>query len=530
MEPFANDKASTESGPARCWRWGFAFLLATGLSLAVGLASTASSKSLRPLCGGRQATIASNEHRIRGTPGPDVIVGDRGPNVIVGVGGNDVICGGFGRDRIYGDRGNDRIDGKKGNDNVHGGRGSDKVDGGADRDQILGGSGNDTVGGGLGNRDEVDGGPGDDNVEGGRGAFDVLQGGIGRDRIDGGPGSHDIASYRGAGGAIDVDLGHGVVLGAESERLIGIEDVIGGSGEDTLSGSASTRNRLDGGPGDDRLVGARLGDRAFGGPGSDQCLGRFAAEASCGPSGTRRGGTRVELYKSITGLPILTIAGDEGVDYLKIGQRRIGSATALVASLGAGNDTLIVGRSVPPGVSVTIDGGPGRDRLRGGRGDDTLYSGDDGDPDTLGGGAGDDALFGVNILHPRHRSGPAALFGGAGDDLLIGGQPCNDGFHGGGGDNDSASFARVRNAGTVVKAAIGGRAVDPGVGDCPGSRIDGRVEKIEGSTGRDVLFGAAGPDTLLGRGGRDVLDGRGGLDRCIGGRGSDQDRRCEYVR
>lgn len=490
MEQIANDNASEH---ALSRRWRLISLLAV-LCGCASLLSAVSAKPLRPSCGGREPTIASNEHWILGTRGPDVIAGGRGRNVIVGGGGSDLICGGSGRDRIAGDRGND------------------------------------TLRGGPGNRDEVDGGPGDDDVEGGSGAFDTLVGGIGRDRVDGGAGGHDIASYRGAGGAIEVDLAQGVVLGAESERLIGIEDVLGGAGEDTLSGTASTANRLDGGPGDDRLVGSSMGDRAFGGPGSDQCLGGFAAEASCGPSGVRHGTARVELYRSITGSSILTIAGGDGADRLRIGQRRIGPATALVASLGAGNDTLIVGRGVPPGVSVTIDGGPGRDRLRGGQGGDTLYAGDDSDPDTLGGGAGDDALFGVNIMHPRHASGSAALFGGGGDDLLIGGQPCNDRFHGGGGDNDSASFARVRNAGIVVKAAIGGRAVDPGVVGCPGSRIDGGVEKIEGSTGRDVLSGAAGPDTLLGRGGSDVLDGRGGPDRCIGGRGGDQARHCEYTR
>lgn len=179
---------------------------------------------------------------------------------------------------------------------------------------------------------------------------------------------------------------------------------------------------------------------------------------------------------------------------------------------------------------MTVDGGPGSDWLRGGPGGDTLYAGDDGDPDTLAGGGGDDAIFGINILHPRLSSGAATLVGGAGDDLLIGGQPCGDLFHGGQGDNDSASFARVRNAGTVVRAAIGGRVFDPDAGYCGSSRIDGSVEKIEGSTGPDVLIGSAGADTLLGRGGADLLDARGSDDRCIGGRGNDRPRRCEYVR
>ena len=527
------------------------------------LVFASSPEALPQLCGGKRATIASNERMIQGTKAADVIAAGSGPNVVVGAGGNDTICGGFGRDRIYGDRGNDTIDGKRGNDSVHGGRGSDKVSGGSDRDLVRGDSGNDLARGGPGNRDEVDGGPGDDEVAGDRGTLDMVFGGVGRDRIDGGPGPHDIASYRGVGGPIAVDLGSGTVAGAEEERLLGVEDVLGGSGEDTLIGSVSTANRLDGGPGDDSLLGTRRSDQAFGGPGSDQCLGSFAVEESCGPSSSsRRKGTKIELYESIIGSSSLTIAGDDRVDDVTVSRNErgyvvrggvgnpvlhggpatgacgavmgtvscSGPVTSILVSLGAGNDRLAVRGNVPDDVSVTADGGPGSDLLRGGRGEDTLYAGDDGDPDALAGHGGDDVLFGVNILHPRRSSGAATLVGGGGDDLLIGGQPCADLFRGGPGQNDSASFARVRNFGTVVEAAIGGSVRDPELGGCGGSRIHGTVEKIEGSTGSDVLIGSAGPDTLLGRGGSDLLDGRGGPDRCIGGRGGNEHRRCEYVR
>lgn len=113
---------------------------------------------------------------------------------------------------------------------------------------------------------------------------------------------------------------------------------------------------------------------------------------------------------------------------------------------------------------------------------------------------------------------------------MVGGQPCDgDLFRGGGGRFDSASFARVRNAGIAVKATIGGAVVDPDLG-CAGGRIARSTEKIEGSPGRDVLAGSPGADILLGRGGSDVLDGRGGADRCIGGNGGDRVQRCEYVR
>ena len=54
-----------------------------------------------------------------------------------------------------------------------------------------------------------------------------------------------------------------------------------------------------------------------------------------------------------------------------------------------------------------------------------------------------------------------------GNDLLVGGQPCNgDTFNGGGGGQDSASFARVKNSGIFVVATIGGAVSDPNVGRC----------------------------------------------------------------
>jgi Ca2+-binding RTX toxin-like protein len=449
--------------------------------LALGLVFATSLEAVRPLCGGRRATIASDKRTIPGTRGPDVIVGGRGPNKILGGRGNDVICGGYGRDRIYGGRGKDTIDGKKDADLVHGGRGSDEVDGGAGRDRVRGDSGNDTVRGGPGPHDDVDGGMGDDAVDGGRGAFDTVSGGVGRDRIDGGPGGHDVASYLNAGGPIAVDLEHGRVTGAERERLVGIEGVL----------TVSEANQ--------------------------------AASASLAIAGSDGADTISVSFRD--GRYVVSGLGESPI---QMGSRR---ATSVLVSSGAGDDTVTFDRSLPAGVSVTIDGGPGSDRLRGGPGRDTLYAGDDGAPDRLAGGGGDDALFGVNILHPQHPSGAATLLGGGGDDLMIGGQPCDGDFFGGGGGRfDSASFARVRNSGIVVKAKIGGPVVDPGLPGCTGGRIAGSTEKIEGSTGPDVLVGSAGGDTLLGRGGRDVLDGRGGSDRCIGGHGRDGARRCEYLR
>jgi Ca2+-binding RTX toxin-like protein len=459
----------------------------------LGLVSAGALEALQPLCGGRHPTIASNDRVIHGTRGPDVIAGGPGPNTIHGGGGNDVICGGGGRDRIYGGRGKDTIDGKKDADLIHGGRGSDEVEGGSGRDRVFGDSGNDAVRGGPGDRDFVEGGLGDDDVFGGSGNFDVLVGGVGRDRVDGGPGVRDIASYMSAGGPVTVNLETGTVSGAEQERLVAVEDVL--TAPATYPGGLGVQVQLGrGAPGSSLAI--------TGGDGAD------AAAVSY----------RQSRYLVSTG------AG-EAV------QIEGGRVSSIRVSLGAGDDEASFDRSLPPDVSVVVDGGAGSDWLRGGPGRDTLYAGDDSDPDVLDGGAGDDALFGVNVLHPRHPSGPALMIGGGGNDLMVGGQPCDgDFFNGGPGPNDSASFSRVRNEGTFVEAAVGGAVLDPDVSGCAAGRISPSTEKIEGSAGPDVLVGSARDDTLLGRGGADALDGRGGRDRCIGGNGEDSGRHCEYLR
>jgi Ca2+-binding RTX toxin-like protein len=76
---------------------------------------------------------------------------------------------------------------------------------------------------------------------------------------------------------------------------------------------------------------------------------------------------------------------------------------------GAGNDVVILGRTVP--VPATIRGGEGYDSLTGGAGNDKLIGGP-GDDDLIGRG-GNDLLIG--------GPGNDDLIGGSGDDTLIGG-------------------------------------------------------------------------------------------------------------
>ena len=550
--------------------FGVAFLLVALIAAAVALPSAQSA----PRCLGKKATIArgGGNNVIQGTKGHDVIHGGGGRDRIDGRGGNDRICGGRGRDtiiggrgsdrlagggghdRIIGSRGKDRLFGGAGNDRLSGLRGSDRIEGGSGEDRLFGQSGNDRLNGGGGS-DLVDGGRGDDPlVSGGPGSFDNVIGGTGNDRIDGGPGAHDIASFVTTSAPLAVNLVIGTVRGGEHERLRRFEDVLGGAGNDGIVGNAAP-NRLDGGPGSDHLQAVGPGDLAYGGAGSDACVGGFIAENSCGhaPSGA----VVVELVQSIDASASLVISGTGASDRVALRRSRgryltgvggapvvsgtpqacafagsqliacPGRASRVQVSMGPGDDVISL-RGVPRGSGATIDGGPGSDRLTGGAGNDTIYGGDDRVPDVLRGAGGDDQLFGINTSHPRKGSGAAKMFGGAGNDLLVGGQPCGgDRFVGGPGRNDSASFARVRNGGVHVRAAIGGSVSDPDAGRCNRGRISSSTEKIEGSPGPDRLFGDGSANTLLGRGGNDLLDGKGGRDRCIGGGGRDRTRSCE---
>jgi Ca2+-binding RTX toxin-like protein len=526
-----------------------------------------------PTCQGKPATIISNAAMITGTKAPDVIVAGGGDNTIHGEGGNDLICAGGGNDTVYGERGVDEIHGEGGDDTIYGERASDQQEGGAGDDRIYGSrgsddieggdgsdvvegeQGNDHVDGGAGDHDIVEGNQGDDTLDGGAGNEDVIFGGTGNDHIDGGPGEHDIADYQGVGGGVTVNLADGSVTGAEGEHLTGIEDAIGGSGNDTIIGS-SEPNRMDGGPGNDHLEASGPGDDAFGGPGGDQCTGGFAEETSCGPAGGANG-LAVEIYESIDGQSTLILTGTSGADQGTVnyggGSYQVsgsditngdptnpdctGSGTltctgrvdAIEATMGPGNDELTIGQGVPHSVKSMLEGGTGSDKLVGGPANDVLYAGEDHDPDTLEGGGGNDVLYGVNIFHPRKDSGPATMVGGPGSDLMIGGQPCDgDTFDGGPGANDSASFARVHNSGVAVEATIGGAVTDPDAGGgCTSGHIDSSTEKIEGSPGNDTLTGDNGANTLLGRGGNDKLDGKGGVDDCNGGGGHNTAVNCE---
>jgi Ca2+-binding RTX toxin-like protein len=165
--------------------------------------------------------------------------------------------------------------------------------------------------------------------------------------------------------------------------------------------------------------------------------------------------------------------------------------TAVQASSGGGNDSIVVGELPAP--SVTLNG--------------------DDDDDTLAGidaAAVEDAAAAGQILNGGR--GDDQLKGGAGPDVFNG----DEGF-------DTVSYADHLAAGVLV--TIGspfndGNTSDAGVTGALDS-VASTVERVKGSFFADILKGDAGDNVLMGAAGDDRLKGKQGRDRLKGKGGND---------
>ena len=99
------------------------------------------------VCAGRAVTIRGSDgpDSLVGTAVADVIDGAGGDDFIRGRGGDDVICGGSGSDLIEGEAGDDAAFGEAGNDRLEGGKEADLLDGGIGSDRCFGGEGRDAA-------------------------------------------------------------------------------------------------------------------------------------------------------------------------------------------------------------------------------------------------------------------------------------------------------------------------------------------------------------------------------------------------
>ncbi len=465
----------------------------------------------------------SGFENVTGGAGDDTLTGDAGDNLLTGGDGNDVLKGGDGNDTLVAGAGNDALTGGTGINTADysfdtlgftasllagtasgGAIGSDTL---AQIQNLAGGAGNDTLTG-----------DGAANLLKGNNGNDMLQGLGGNDTLDGGAGT-DTADYGGDTSGVTADLRSGSATGATagSDTLIAIENLTGGSGNDTLSGNAGN-NVLNGAGGNDTVDytgesgavnaslstgtahGTTIGTDSFiaienltGGTGDDKLTGDGNANALVGGNGndTLAGGAGNDILDGGAGIDTADYSAETApvtVDLLT------GQATVVTI----GTDTLIgIENAIGGSAKDSLSGDANANLLNGGGNDDTLNGGDGND--TLDGGRGSDTLNGGN-----------------GDDILIGGPSGgNDKLNGGAGI-DTADYSSDVH-GITANLLTGGAS-----GGVIGNDTLIGVENLVGGSASDTLTGDGGNNLLSGGMGDDILSGGGGTDTLDGGVGTDR--------
>jgi len=231
---------------------------------------------------------------IGGLEGDDFIYGDTPTNYLSGThnisntltnptfaaGGNDLISGGAGADSIWGGAGADTLYGDVPTNTSGFDFGLGSATAGAD--DLYGGDGNDTLIGG-GAADTLSGEGGDDTFIMGDddGANDTVWGGD--SAADAGI---DTVDYSDAGAAVNINLNTGSATGSATgtDTLSGIENAVGTSFDDTITGSADA-NTLSGGGGADTVYGLENIDNIFGYADDDVLIGGQGDDTLTGGTG-----------------------------------------------------------------------------------------------------------------------------------------------------------------------------------------------------------------------------------------------------
>ena len=375
-------------------------------------------------------------------------------------------------------------------------------------ENVVGGSGNDTIAGNaLGNN--LNGGPGNDTLNGATG-HDTLVGGHGNDNYTfaaAAAAGNNIISELGTSGVdtisfssitsptsnVSINLGLTAFQRIDALRFVrldgalAIENVIGGSGNDTITGNA-LGNNLNGGPGNDTLNGATGHDTLVGGHGNDSYT--FAAAAAAGNniiSELGTSGVDTISFSSITS-PTSNVSINLGltafqrIDALRF--LRLDGASAIENVIGgSGNDT-ITGNAL----GNNLNGGPGNDRLNGEAGNDSLL-----------GGTGDDTyLFGTasameteTIVEAASAGSDTLDFGAVTANLLLS-------LESNAAQSVHTNRTLTLNSETAFENVIGGTGHDVLIGNSLSNRLTG-------NNGRDILVGNLGADFLLGGNDDDIL-------------------------
>lgn len=283
-----------------------------------------------------------------------------------------------------------------------------------------------------------------------------------------GSASHDVLVGLGGSDRLFGKAGNDRLFGDKQATLQ--KAMTGGAGR----ARANRGDWLDGGLGDDLLVGSSSRDMLLGGVGEDTLVGGAGDDHLSGD------GMSGGLLEGWDFKRVEVLFGKDSSTW------HVGLSDASISTAAEGGNDILYGQSghdflTAGGGDDLLDGGPGNDVMAGGQGHDTLLGGSD-----------DDILLGDN-----HDSAGGLKSRNHGNDLLDGGDG-NDELHGNGGND----------------VLYGGLGNDDLKGD------DSELQGIEGDAahyfGSDFLDGGAGNDTLQGGGADDSLFGGAGNDNLSG--------------
>ncbi|MBT3702725.1 MAG: calcium-binding protein [Alphaproteobacteria bacterium] len=357
----------------------------------------------------------------------------------------------------------------EGDDNLIGTSGDDTIDGLGGSDMIYGGEGEDTLAGGPGS-DYLSGGDDDDELiysadgtmTSGDAALNVDTGEVvdldgynaSEDVFDGGAGA-DVLSLSVGNDAIFLDDRYSVFPDGEGARIINVETINAGAGNDLVNLTSDIYGygdvTINGEDGDDVIWAAAGSDILSGGDGNDMLYGGAGDDYLSGGAGD-------DILMGGTGSN--TLDGGSGTDTVDYSATGVSVKVSLKDDYGEDDD----GSSFYDDLSniENVTGSAFDDNIKGDTGDNTLI-----------GGAGDDELKG--------ESGADMLFGGDGADTVRGGSGADQLYGGAGND--------------TLKGDGGSDFIYGGEGD----------DTIDGGGGNDYIVGGAGADTLKGGKGDDTF-------------------------
>ena len=436
--------------------------------------------------GGPTATVANTSLiRVLGADGNDTLTLDEAAGALpraslAGGNGNDRVSGASGADTLEGDSGDDVLLGKGGNDVLRGGSGLDALTGGPGSDQAFGQSGDDRMIWNPGDGSDLnEGGDGIDTVE-------VFGGDVSEAFSAQGVGSR-ILFNRIDPAPFTIDIGGSEKLSLSARG--GDDSFFGGTG------LAALKSSIDGGAGNDSLLGTDGADTLSGGDGKDFVDGNAGLDRALLGAGD-------DVFRWDPGDGSDVVEGQAGADLM-----------------------LFNGANASEKVDVSANGG----RLRFFRdlGNITM---DVDDTEAVQfnalGGSDDIAVHNLQGTDVRRVDLDLRSATGAGDGLAdkvtVEGTSGNDVITVSSGVSVGGLFAAVNIRGAessdhlTVNALGGSDVVDA-------SALTGGAIRFlaSGGAGNDVLIGGAGNDTLLGGDGDDVLIGGAGNDGLDGGPGDD---------